>query len=81
MAKIWMVMPGGRVKQFKSPQVWHDCRKRRHGRPSVGHGPCYRVNEARWLRRRLRAELRRAAGSSAALGELAAGVVRAPRPY
>jgi hypothetical protein len=32
MARVWVILPGGRVKRFKAPQVRHNCRKRRKGR-------------------------------------------------
>lgn len=65
MARVWIVLPGGRITRFKARQSRHDCRKRRRGRPAVGVGLCYPVNEARRERRRLRAELRRALGTAA----------------
>ena len=56
MPRVWVVLPGGRVTRFKAPQVRHHCRKRRRGRPAVGVGLCYPLNEARQVRRRASGE-------------------------
>ena len=79
MARVWVALPGGRLKRFKSPQVRHDCRKRRHGRPAVGTGFCYRRNLARAERRYLNAQLRAAGRAPAAFAELA--LLGAPPHY
>jgi len=70
----WDVLHGGRVKRFRNRQVRHHCSKRRHGRPAVGRGLCYRVNQARAIRRALAAQLR-AAGHNVELLEEFAFVV------
>lgn len=71
MARVWVVLPGGRTKRFKAPQVRHHCRKRRKGRPAVGVGLCYRENEARRARRGMNAQLRRALREAGSLEDVA----------
>ena len=71
MARVWVVLPGGRVKPFKAPQVRHRCRKRRKGRPALGVGLCYPVNEARQERRGMNAQLRRALREASSLEDVA----------
>jgi hypothetical protein len=70
MARVWMVLPGGRIKPFKRPQVKHDCRRRRRGRPAVGVGPCYPLNIARQARRVMNRQLRRAVREAESLEEV-----------
>ena len=70
MARVWVVLPGGRVKRFKAPQVKHDCRKKRHGRPAVGVGLCYHRNEARQVRRFMNEQLRRALREAASFEDV-----------
>jgi hypothetical protein len=76
MARVWVVLPGGRVKRFKRPQVMHDCRRRKKGRPAVGVGICYPLNEARRVRRLMNAALRRAWREAEALEEVDVAVPR-----
>ena len=71
MARVWLALPGGRLKRFKDRQARHDCRKRRHGRPALGVGICYPVNEARRVRRFLTAQLRRAVRAAPDLEDIA----------
>jgi hypothetical protein len=70
MARVWVVLPGGRIKRFKAPQVRHDCRKRRKGRPAVGVGLCYPLNEARRVRRLMEVQLRRGLREAASLEDV-----------
>jgi hypothetical protein len=77
MARVWVVLPGGRVKRFKRSQVMHDCRRRKKGRPAVGVGICYPLNEARRARRLMNAQLRRAWREAASLEDVGVVVPRA----
>lgn len=79
MARVWLMMPGGRAERFKGPQVRHDCRKRRAGRPALGVGYCYPLNEAREARRFMKARLRRGLREAAVLDDV--DVVAPPRGY
>jgi hypothetical protein len=56
----WIVRPGGRIVRFRNRPTLHACRRRRHGRPSVGRGLCYPFNVARRMRRMLDAKWARA---------------------
>ena len=60
MARVWVVVPGGRTKRFRNRQARCGCSKRRKGRPALGRGICHPINEARAARRRMDAQLRRA---------------------
>lgn len=66
----WIARPGGRLVRFRNQQVRHWCSRRRKGRPVVGNGPCYPINRARAIRRRLAAQLRRQLREQPALDDV-----------